>query len=185
MPSSYISCILEGFPSEQSNQSSQRKPLLLHIAVTELIQAIASPGCALPDSKQAFAALSFPRLCTWCKHCWSTTIRISIIFESFAVSTCVHSEDLQASFTPSVYFLLFFVYFETITAGNFSLHICSMFCALMRLSEKEQNFLWEARRLSKSLKLVMRRCMLHFSQRNWSLRFKNLNQIIFLPTLHC
>lgn len=139
MPSSYISCILEGFPSEQSNQSSQRKPLLLHIAVTELIQAIASPGCALPDSKQAFAALSF-QLCTWCKHCWSTTIRISIIFESFAVSTCVHSEDLQASFTPSVYFLLFFVYFETITAGNFLLHICSMFCALMRLSEKTRIF---------------------------------------------
>lgn len=139
MPSSYISCILEGFPSEQSNQSSQRKPLLLHIAVTELIQAIASPGCALPDSKQAFAALSF-QLCTWCKHCWSTTIRISIIFESFAVSTCVHSEDLQASFTPSVYFLLFFVYFETITAGNFLLHICSMFCALMRLSEKNRIF---------------------------------------------
>lgn len=39
------------------------KSLLLHIAMTELIQASASPGYAFPDTKQAFAALSF-QLCT-------------------------------------------------------------------------------------------------------------------------
>lgn len=61
--------------------------IVLSIAVTELIQAIAAPGCALPDSKQASAALSF-QLGTWCKHCWSTTIRICIIFEFCSFCSC-------------------------------------------------------------------------------------------------
>lgn len=101
---------------------------------------LVSQAVLSPDSKWAFAALSF-QLYTWCKHCWSTTIRICIIFGSFTVSSCLHSEELQSIFTPSVSFLSLFVYFETIKAGNVSLHVCSTFCAtdsqaLMRLSEK-------------------------------------------------
>lgn len=183
MPSSYISCILEGFPSEQSNQSGQRKPLLLHIAVTELIQAIASPGCALPDSKQAFAALSF-QLCTWCKHCWSTTIRISIIFEFRSFYLCSFWRSSSQLHPFCIFSFILCLFWDNNSRKLLITYMLYVLCS-NEVKWKKQNFLWEARRLSKSLKLVMRRCMLHFSQRNWSLRFKNLNQIIFLPTLHC
>lgn len=99
-----------------------------------------SPAVLSPGSKRAFAAFSF-QLYAWCEHCWSTTVRIRTIFECVTVSSCLRSEELQASFTPSVSFLSLFVYFETIKAGNVSLHICSTFCAtdsqaLMRLSGK-------------------------------------------------
>lgn len=122
--------------------------------MTELIQAIASPGCALPDSKQASAALSF-QLGTWCKHCWSTTIRICIIFESFTASAHVHAEELQASFTFSVSFLLLFVYFETIKAGNLITYVLyvlwsnegkwknSIFCGKLEVCQNLLSWSWE------------------------------------------
>lgn len=69
----------------------------------------------------------------------------SVLFESLTVSSCLHSEELQASFT-FLYRLSFFVYFETIKAENlitYMLHIlCNRFSGSNEVKRKKNSIFY-------------------------------------------